>query len=59
MQSEHVVLKILALGFLAHSVTGRFPCLCADLAVHAGAIFFVNHPLTFSARAQIIFFPWI
>ena len=57
MQSEHVVLKILALGFLAHSV--RFPCLCADLAVHAVAIFFVNHPLTFSARAQIIFLPWI
>ena len=57
MQSEHVVLKILALGFLAHSV--RFPCLCADFAVHAIAIFSVNHPLTFSARAQIIFFPWI
>ena len=57
MQSEHVVLKILALDFLAHSV--RFPRLCADLAVHAVAIFFVNHPLTFSARAQIIFLPWI
>ena len=57
MQNEHIVLKILALGFLAHSV--RFPCLCADFAVHAIAIFFVNHPLTFSARAQIIFFPWI
>ena len=57
MQSEHVVLKILGLGFLAYSV--RFRCLRADLAVHVIAIFFVNHPLTFSARAWIIFFPWI
>ena len=57
MQSEHVVLKILGLGFLAYSV--RFPCLRADLAVHVIAIFFVNHPLTFSARAWIIFSPWI
>ena len=57
MQSEHGVLNILVLGFLAHSV--RFPCLCADSAVHVIAIFFVNHPLTFSTRAGIIFFPWI
>lgn len=55
IQSEHGVLKILAPGFLAHSV--RF--LHADWAVHVIAIFFVNHPLTFSARARIIFFPWI
>ena len=57
MQSELGILKILALGFLAHSI--RFPCLRADLAVHVIAIFFVNHPLTFSARARINFFPWI
>ena len=57
MQSELGILKILALGFLAHSI--RFPCLCADLAVLVIAIFFVNHPLSFSARARIIFFPWI
>ena len=57
MQSELGILKILALGFLAHSI--RFPCLCADLAVHVIAIFFVNHPLSFSARAGIIFFTWI
>ena len=57
MQSELGILKILALGFLAHSI--RFPCLRADLAVHVIAIFLVNHPLSFSARARIIFFPWI
>ena len=32
MLSEHGVLKILALGFLAHSV--RFPSLHADSTVH-------------------------
>ena len=37
MQSEYGVSKILALGFLAHSM--RFPCLCADPAVHVITIF--------------------
>ena len=34
------------------SFRSRFPCLRSDAAVHVNAIFFINHPLTFSARLE-------